>query len=138
MNPVDKVLVVDGDPEMLKVLSEGLRKYKGQFEVVAASDRESALNILKRDRISVMVTDLGMPRKMGLELLALMREKHPQIPCIAMAGPASPEEKETDRTPLEGVFSSIKKPFDVNELANLIMQGLYDLDEGMFWKAQHK
>ena len=129
---MDKVLVVDHDPEMLDVLREELRKYKGQFEVLTASDLEKALDVLKRESISVLVTDLGMPQNKGLELLDLMRKKYPPVPCIAMAAPAGPEKKEAVKAPPEGVFNCIEKPFDVNQLANLIMEGLDCLDEGRY------
>lgn len=132
------MLIVDDDPAVLELLSEGLRKYKGQFEVLSALDSEDALSMLGSKRISVVVMDLGVPRTKGLELLVRIRKKHPQIPCIAITAPAGLKKKEMERVPLEGVFDCIEKPVDVNELAGLVLAGLECLDEGVFWKAQHK
>jgi len=129
---LDKVLIVDSDPESLKLLKKGLEKYKGQFEVLTAPDGKEAIEISKKKRISVLVTDIVMPKLDGLQLLAHMAKNHPQIPCIVIAGPGDPEIKKT----ADGadIFRYIEKPFDFNEFVGAIMEGLERLDEGVFYQ----
>lgn len=132
---MDKVLIVDGDPEFSNTLKAGLQKYQGQFEVVTASSREEALEVLKKARISVMVIDLVMHKMDGQELLAHMNKNRPQVPCIAMIARERPEIK--NGTEID-IFHFIEKPFEFSELANVIIDGLDRIDEGVFWKEYRK
>jgi len=133
---VDKVLIVVVDQKFLNILNEGLQKYIGQFEVVTASDGEAALEVLKKNRISVLVTDLVIPGGDGLELLGHMRKSLLHVPCIVMTESECSEiNNEINR---DGIFRFIEKPFDINELAALIFEGLDRLDEGLFWREYHK
>jgi len=129
---MDKVLIVDDDPIYLDRLHDELQKFVGQFEVVTATNGAEALEVLEKERISVLVTDLDMPQMNGWELLAHMRRHRPQIPCVVMTEPKSPdvENKKTDRD----FFRYIAKPFGAGELFALIMSGLERLDEGLYWR----
>lgn len=132
---MDKILIVDDDAEFLEYLKEGLQRYAGQFEVVTASNGEEAVDILKKIRISVLVTDLDMPGMDGRALLAYMEKNRPQIPCVAMTDPESPEIKDEASA---SVLKYIEKPFDFNQLFPVIIEGLDCLDEGVFWKSHRK
>ena len=87
---MDKVLIVDDDELFLDIVKQGLQNYKSQFQVLTASDGDEAIEVLKREYISVLVTDLVMPKLDGLELLAHMTRSHPATPCIVMTGYGSP------------------------------------------------
>ncbi|HBF43379.1 MAG TPA: response regulator, partial [Desulfobacteraceae bacterium] len=65
---MDKVLIVDDNLEFLGILKEGLQHYSGQFEALFASDVNEAVIKLKREDISILVTDLKMPKVDGLAL----------------------------------------------------------------------
>ncbi len=119
---MDKVLIVDDDELFLDIVKQGLQNYKSQFQVLTASDGDEAIEVLKREYISVLVTDLVMPKLDGLELLAHMTRSHPATPCIVMTGYGSPAiKKRADRGE---ILSYIEKPFDSNELAGAIIKGL--------------
>jgi D-arabinose 5-phosphate isomerase GutQ len=90
--------------------------------VLTASDGDEAIEVLKREYISVLVTDLVMPKLDGLELLAHMTRSHPATPCIVMTGYGSPAIKK--RAERGEILSYIEKPFDSNELAGAIIKGL--------------
>ena len=131
---MDKVLIVDDDLRFLEILKDGLRKYEGQFKVLTAEDGEQAIDVLERERISVLVTDLDMPRKCGLELLAYMTRHHSTTPCIAMTGHFSItghfRRDNGERAVREGALLCIEKPLNVNKLAGTIIAALDRLDEG--------
>lgn len=133
---MDKVLIVDDDSIFLDRLREELQKYVRQFEVVTATNAAEALDVLGKERISVLVTDLDMPRMNGRELLAHMRKHHPQIPCVVMTEAKSAESE--NKAERGGLFGFIAKPVDAGELFVLIMEGLERLDEGLFWKEHRK
>jgi D-arabinose 5-phosphate isomerase GutQ/DNA-binding NarL/FixJ family response regulator len=119
---MDKVLIVDDDELFLDIIKQGLQIYKSQFQVLTAADGDEAIEVLNREYISVLVTDLVMPKLDGLELLAHMTRSHPATPCIVMTGYGSPAiKKRADRGE---ILSYIEKPFDSNELAGAIIKGL--------------
>jgi twitching motility two-component system response regulator PilG len=130
---MEKVLIVDDDSKLLNILKKGLQKYVDQFEVLTASDGEEAIEVLKRERISVLVTDLVMPKVSGLELLTYMNQNHPHIPCIVITAHGNPEFRE--RAAREDVLGYIEKPFDSNELAWEILDRLDRFDENSYPKG---
>ena len=130
---MEKVLIVDDDSKLLNILKKGLQKYVDQFEVLTASDGEEAIEVLKRERISVLVTDLVMPKVSGLELLTYMNQNRPHIPCIVITAHGNPEFKE--RAAREDVLGYIEKPFDSNELAWEILDRLDRFDEDSYPKG---
>ena len=124
---MDKILIVDGNPKFLSYLCDGLKKYESQFTVSSALHEKEATQALKKEPVSVLVTELVTPNMDGSELLSYMAQKHPHIPCIVMAEPGNPEIKKiADR---KDIFRCIEKPFDFNELAWVIIDGLDALDE---------
>ena len=125
-----KVLIVDDELEYLEILKKGLQKYEGRFELLTALGGEEAIKALKREYISVLVTDLIMPEVGGLELLAHMTRNYPTTPCIVMTGYDSPELREIVRR--KDILHYIAKPIDFNELAWAILEGLDRLDNGDF------
>lgn len=130
---MEKVLIVDDDLKLLDILKNGLQKYVNQFEVLTASDGEEAIEVLKRERISILVTDLVMPKVSGLELLTYMNENRPHIPCIVITAHGNPEFKE--RAVREDVLGYMEKPFDSNELAWEILDRLDRFDEDSYPKG---
>ena len=130
MNPMNNVLIVDDEIIYLEFLKNGLQKYEDRFEVLTASNGEEAIEVLKREHISVLVTDLVMPKMDGLYLLAYMSNNHPQVPCIVMTGYGSSEIRK--RADHEVIISYFEKPFDFNDLAWAILEGLDRLDKGDF------
>ena len=64
-----KILIVDDDQEMLVALKSGFGKYQDSFTVQIAKDGVEAVARLKKETISLLVTDLKMPRMDGFALL---------------------------------------------------------------------
>jgi len=81
---MDKVLIVDDNQVLIKLITTKLRKYKDRFDVITAGNGEEAINILNNHAISLLVTDLNMPKIDGMQLLIYKNQKFPQIPCIIM------------------------------------------------------
>jgi len=125
---MDKVLIVEDSAKLLLPIKMGLQNYSDQYEVLTASDGQEALNILQQGGISVLVTDLYMPKMDGLELLSYMSRSYPRVPCIVMTAFNSLEIKEA----LDAlkVFHFLEKPFDLKDLAGAINDALTNLNEG--------
>lgn len=116
-----RVLLVDDDRGLHKLLGARLSKYKNQFEIVHADNGQKAKEILERTDISVLVTDIVMPKMDGLQLLSYMEEQHPDTPCIVITSYPLPMAK---GKLLSKVFHYIQKPVSPPELAQAILRGL--------------
>ncbi|MCF8061653.1 MAG: response regulator [Deltaproteobacteria bacterium] len=125
---IKNVLIVDDDQEMLLSVKEGLEKYDETFSVIIAGDGEVAVDKLRSDPVSLVVTDLKMPRMNGFTLLAHIIEHYPDIPVIIITAYSTPEMEKQAR--LGGAVGYIEKPFMIEDLARKIVSALRQESEG--------
>ncbi|MBF9014683.1 MULTISPECIES: HD domain-containing phosphohydrolase [unclassified Oceanispirochaeta] len=79
-----KILVIDDEPILRQVLQYYLEDI--DFEVITAGDGLQGIEIAKKERPDVVLTDLRMPGADGLEVLAAVREMDDEIPIIVISG----------------------------------------------------
>jgi two-component system response regulator AtoC len=80
-----RILIVDDEPEILKVLETFL--IKAGFEVTKALGGEEAINILSSDiKIDLMVLDIKMHGVSGVDVLLKMQKINKKIPTIILSG----------------------------------------------------
>jgi CheY-like chemotaxis protein len=125
---IKNVLLVDDDHEMLIALKEGFQKFKDSFSILLASDGLKAVESLKKNTISLVVTDLKMPGMDGFELLAHIMEHYPDIPVTIITGYSTPEMERLARE--GGAVGYIAKPFLIENLARQILSTLRKESEG--------
>jgi CheY-like chemotaxis protein len=82
------ILVVD-DSAVDRRFVGGILGRDGRFQVEFAEDGTQALARVRQSRPDVIVTDLQMPNRNGLELVAAVRMHHPGVPIILMTGHGS-------------------------------------------------
>jgi CheY-like chemotaxis protein len=82
------VLVVD-DSAVDRRFVGGILGRDGRFQVEFAEDGTEALAKMRKTPPDVIVTDLQMPNRNGLELVAAVRMHHPHVPIILMTGHGS-------------------------------------------------
>lgn len=78
------VLVIDDNPDVRDLLSEALEVAGYQVEV--ASDGGAGLRRLAERRFDLVITDIFMPEKDGIETILEMRRDYPGVKIIAMSG----------------------------------------------------
>jgi len=78
------ILIVDDDPTVLRMLT--LVMQRDGHTVMQAEDGEIAMRLFSRQPADVIITDLLMPNKEGLELIAEAREIAPKVGIIAYSG----------------------------------------------------
>ena len=84
------VLFVDDDPGFLDAIQNLMRAYsEGQWEVLVAPDAAGALALIREQKIDLLVIDVHMPVMDGLQFLALLHRKYPQILKVALTGDAT-------------------------------------------------
>jgi len=83
-----KVLVIDDNPDFLRLFKLYAEEISN-IEFIYAESGEDGLNLLADDRnqdISVIVSDIRMPKMSGLELLNIVKKNYPNIPVILITG----------------------------------------------------
>jgi len=78
------VLFVDDEKKILMSLKRGL--LDEPYETFFANSGKEALEILKREEVHVIVTDMRMPEMTGLELLRTVKEEYPHIVRMVLSG----------------------------------------------------
>lgn len=108
-NPI--VLVVDDEIQIQRLLKLGLGS--GKFKVIAARTAAEALGIFSSEEIDLIVLDIGLPDRSGLEVLEEIRKKS-SVPVIIL----SVRESETDKVRAFdlGADDYMTKPFGMAEL----------------------
>ena len=108
-----RVLIVDDERSMRELLSIVLRR--DGYEVLAAADGRAAIDVLKRERVDVLITDIRMPEVTGVEVLAEAKKIDPGIICIIMTAFASTDTA-VDALRLGAADYVHKSPNAVNDL----------------------
>jgi two-component system KDP operon response regulator KdpE len=108
---VRKILVVDDDMQMRRVLRSSLRA--NGYDVVAAASGEEAVAQFRRDSFDLVLLDLNLPGFDGLETCRTLRT-HSRVPIIIVSVRDSQMDKASARR--AGANSYITKPFGIEEL----------------------
>jgi len=110
------VWLVDDDASIRWVLERALRQ--GGMAPTAFDQADSALAALRRDRPDVLITDIRMPGRSGLELLTQIRASQPELPVIVMT--AHSDLDSAVAAYQGGAFEYLPKPFDIDQAVDLV------------------
>jgi HD-like signal output (HDOD) protein len=108
-----RIVFVDDEPMVLKGLQRSLRKMRDEWEMRFASSSKEALRILDERSFDVIVSDLRMPEMDGIQLLAEVKERYPEIVRIILSGQM---EQETTLKSVQLAHQSLSKPCDAEIL----------------------
>jgi two-component system KDP operon response regulator KdpE len=111
MNKGPVILVVDDEPQILRVLRTGLPP-RG-YQVRTASGGEEALEEIRKEMPDLVILDLVMPEMSGLEVCQRVRE-FASIPIIVLSAKGSESDKVAALD--SGADDYVTKPFGMNEL----------------------
>lgn len=113
------ILVVDDEASIRRLVSRLLTK--NNYDVIDIADGNEALKILDAQTIDLVISDIAMPNKSGLELLAEIKA-HSDVPVIMLTGQNSV--KNAVDCMKHGAFEYVMKPFAVNELLEKVESAL--------------
>ena len=117
---IGKVLVVDDHPNVLVVLQDLLER-EG-FKVLTSGNYDEAVPFVEGEDLDVILTDLKMPGRSGMELLDYSRRRRPDIPVIMISGHGDIEAAVNAMK--KGAFDFISKPVAETELIPVIRRAL--------------
>lgn len=116
----DKLLVVEDDTMVRDVLVQCL-EMEG-YDCFSAACADEALGILDTNSVSLMISDIMMPGKSGIELLTIAKNRYPDLAVIMVT---ALNDRKTALKSLElGAYGYVLKPFDLNEIIISVVNSL--------------
>jgi len=117
--PMSSILVVDDDTQVLDVMSEML-KLEGH-RVTLAENGKQAVEQVEAGPFDLVITDLIMPEKEGLETIADIRKLRGNVPIIAISGGGRVGPRDYLETArFIGANATLAKPFGRQELITAV------------------
>ncbi|MGQ7245021.1 nitrogen regulation protein NR(I) [Salinicola sp. V024] len=120
MTEVARIAIVDDDRAIRWVLERALAQ--PDLEVQSFERADAALESIERHPPDVLLTDIRMPGLDGLDLMAKVREMHPDLPVIVMTAHSDLDSAVASYQ--GGAFEYLPKPFDVDDALALVRRGV--------------
>ena len=114
--PINKILVVDDDILMRNFVKTTLTQKN--YEVIVAENGKIAISLIKKEHFDLIITDMKMPEKNGIELLKFAKAYDPNIIVIVMTAYATVENA-VEAMNLSA-YNYIIKPFSPDAIETLI------------------
>ncbi|RLD29976.1 MAG: response regulator [Bacteroidetes bacterium] len=116
---MSRVLVIDDEPYILLMLKKLFEK-EG-FEVDIAINGDEGIRMFAKYPADVIITDIVMPEKEGLETIREFKQTNPDLKIIAISGGGRIDSKEyLDSARLFGASKVFRKPFKQREMVNAV------------------
>jgi len=123
---MSKILIIEDEASIRRVLNKVLLEENDKFQITEASDGVQAVDEIKKKKFNLILCDIKMPKKDGIEVLQFITKEFPEIPTIMISGHGDLETAvESMRL---GAFDYISKPPDLNRLLNSVRSALKNND----------
>lgn len=118
MDAAKKILVVEDNPEMRKIIS--IRLEINGYAVISAEDGAQALEITKKQKPDLLILDLMLPKITGFEVCRMLKfdDKYKDLPIIILS--ALDQQDDREKAIQSGADAYFIKPFDLELLLNKI------------------
>lgn len=117
------VLFIDDNTNILSSYNRALRK--NNWNLFFAQNGRDALDLLQKQPMGVVVTDIKMPEMHGIELISKIRQQDREIPIIVISG--YPRIKDDPELKFHGITAFIEKPVDIDVLQKALGDALTSL-----------
>ena len=116
-----RILIIDDDELFRSMLRAILTKMN--HKVRDASDCDEAVIMYEQEAAEILITDLVMPGKDGLQVIALFKSRFPKVKIIAMSGAGRlVQTNYLKRAAAEGADAVLEKPFTKEQLSAVLTQ----------------
>lgn len=121
-----KILIIDDDNQFRKMLSQTL--VKAGYTVTEASNGDEGINSFRNEPTDLVITDIVMPDKEGIETIMEIRQLSPDIKIIAVSGGGRiGSDSYLDLARKLGASKTFSKPVDRKEVLATIQEVLSDV-----------
>jgi DNA-binding NtrC family response regulator len=118
-----RVMVVDDDCAVREALGKVI--CEAGYELVLAGDGQEALDHFRRERIDLLLLDLGLPIKSGWDVFENMTRENPALPVIIITG----QPNQYNPALAAGAGALMEKPLDVPQLLRTMREMLAESPE---------
>jgi DNA-binding response OmpR family regulator len=108
-----RILIIEDEPGIVDFLERGLSAHG--FEVTSALDGNSGMQKALEENVDLVVLDLLLPERSGLDVLPELHEAKPALPVIILTANGSVEQRVIGLD--AGAVDYLTKPFSLSELA---------------------
>lgn len=121
-----KILIIDDEPHILLMLKKMLEK--AGFEIDLASNGAEGLELFTARACDLVITDIIMPEKEGLETIREMKKMKPDLKIIAMSGGGKVSaENYLQTASIFGASKLIEKPFSQQDMISTVQELLGEI-----------
>ncbi|HGY10890.1 MAG TPA: sigma-54-dependent Fis family transcriptional regulator, partial [Desulfobacterales bacterium] len=128
---MDTILVIDDDDQLRISFSKLLKEEK--YAVISAASGEAGIEIVKENRLDLVLLDLRLPGINGLETFKRIKKIDSKLPVIIMTAYGTTQIA-IEATKM-GAYDYVLKPFDVADMLTLIEQAI---EAGYFMRSPVK
>ena len=115
---MSNILIVEDEESIRRVLKKVLQEENNSYKIFEANDGVEATDMLKKRKIDLILCDIKMPKKDGIEVLNFVLKNYSEVPVIMISGHGDLDTAvESMRM---GAFDYISKPPDLNRLLNSV------------------
>lgn len=108
----EKILVIDDDQSIREMLFDMIQHFG--YECRLASNSEEALNLLKKEDFSIIISDIKMPEIDGISLTRIIKQNYPDVDVMIITGYDT--EYSFKDVIKAGASDFISKPFGIDEI----------------------
>ena len=117
-----RVLVADDHALVRKGLQQVIKEQAPDMVVGEATDGEQVLSMVRKEKWDVLVLDIGMPKRSGLEILQELRAIQPKLPVLILS--VHPEDQYAIRVLKAGAAGYLSKDSALDELVDAIRKAV--------------
>jgi two-component system nitrogen regulation response regulator NtrX len=119
---MSNILIVEDEDAIRRVLKKVLSEENPKYKLDEAPDGEKAISLIKTQHYDLVLCDIKMPKKDGVEVLEFISSYDSSIPVIMISGHG--DLKTAVKAMRMGAYDYIEKPPDLNNLLNSVRSAL--------------
>ena len=117
-----RILIIDDDDTFLDMLKDMIER--NGYEVVTASDGKEGMDFYRKEPADLVITDIIMPNKEGVELIFELQRDFPNAKIIAISGGGKMKAEDCIKTVslIPNVKRTFQKPFAMDEMLQAVKE----------------
>ena len=119
---MSNILLIEDEDSIRRVLKKVLQEDNQSYKFTEATDGQEGISNIKKQEFDLILCDIKMPKKDGIEVLDFIRNHTPTTPVVMISGHGNLET--AVKAMRMGAFDYISKPPDLNHLLSTVRSAL--------------